>query len=281
MSDEERRDKEKAAFDEALSGYWEGAAFNGCDVVSTKLLCGDDELKWNDQDAIKEYFKVPVRDVHKYSELSDKCKSMFNHLDCHLNEIVFVRCQDLTCCGEWRSGSVKVSLAKNEYRLPAPDMSKYETYLHSLSESSFGFDYSFQPSVKMASLGKCEICPSFYFKSKTGKVRHVVMFHRRQKRTHPKKISCDTCGQIFSSMSCLNRYKKSAKHDTRSLSKETKKAKRRKTKQRTLNKALRQVESENSAIECIISKLENVVIEWVSCESCRKWYHSKWVPTLI
>ena len=72
------------------------------------------------------------------------------------------------------------------------------------------------------------------------------MFHRRQKRAHPNKISCDTCGQIFSSMSCLNRHKKSAKHDTRSMPKEIKQAKRRKTKQRTLNEALRQVESENN-----------------------------------
>ena len=90
LSDEERKDKEKAVFNEALrrlSGYWEGATFNGFGVVSTKVLCGDDELKWNDQDAIKEYFKVPVRDLHK---------SMFYHLDCHLNEIIFLRCQDLT-----------------------------------------------------------------------------------------------------------------------------------------------------------------------------------------
>ena len=72
------------------------------------------------------------------------------------------------------------------------------------------------------------------------------------------------------------------------MPKETKKAKRRKTKQRTLNEALRQVKSENSdeedveraAIECIISTLENAVIEWVSCESCRKWFQSKCVPTL-
>ena len=234
LSDEERKDKEKAVFNEALrrlSGYWEGSTFNSFGVIITKILCGDDELKWNDQDPIKEYFKAPVRDLHKYSELSKECKSMFNHLDPHLNEIAFVRCQDLTCYSEWRSSSVKESLAKNEYRLPAPNMSKqyegnYETYLHSLSESSLGFDHSLQPSVKIASLGKCEICPSFYFKLKTGKVRHVAMFHRRQKRAHPKKISSDTCGQMFSSMSCLNRHLKSAKHDTKSLSKETKKAKR-------------------------------------------------------
>ena len=100
------------------------------------------------------------------------------------------------------SSSAKESLAKNEYRLPALDMSKqyeghYENYLLSLSESSLGFDHSFQPSVKIASLGKCKNCPSFYFESKTGKVRHVAMFHRRQKRAHPKKDSCDTCGQMF------------------------------------------------------------------------------------
>ena len=111
-----------------------------------------------------------------------------------------------------------------------------------------------------------------------GKVRHVAMFHRRQKRAHPKKDSCDTCGQMFSSMSCLNWLKKSSKHDTRSLPKEMKKTERRKTKQGTPNEALHQVQSENSdkeedmecaAIEFIISALENAVIEWISCESCR------------
>ena len=39
-------------------------------------------------------------------------------------------------------------------------------------------------------------------------------------------------------------------------------------------------DSECAAIKCIISTLENVVMEWVSCESCRKWYHSKCVSTL-
>ena len=39
-------------------------------------------------------------------------------------------------------------------------------------------------------------------------------------------------------------------------------------------------EAECTAIECIISTLENVVIEWVSCESCCEWYHSKYIPML-
>ena len=113
------------------------------------------------------------------------------------------------------------------------------------------------------------------------------MFHRGQKKAHPEKISSGTCRQMFSSISCLNRHKKSAKHDSRSLPKETKKVKRRKTKQRTLNEALRQVESENSdeeedtecaALECFISTLGNVAIEGVSCESCHKCYHSKCSP---
>ena len=39
-------------------------------------------------------------------------------------------------------------------------------------------------------------------------------------------------------------------------------------------------DAECAAIKCIISILDNVVIEWVSCESCCKWYHSKCVPTL-
>ena len=88
--DEERKDKEKAVFDEALrrlSGYWEGATFNGFDVVSTKILCGDDELKWNDQGAIKEYFIAPVRDLHKYNELSNdvnQCSTIWTAISMRL-----------------------------------------------------------------------------------------------------------------------------------------------------------------------------------------------------
>ena len=114
-------------------------------------------------------------------------------------------------------------------------------------------------------------------KSKTGKVRVVAMFYRRQKRAHPKKITCDTCGQIFSSMSCLNRHKKSEKHDTRSLSKQTKKKPKDEKQNREHTnltkfyirwkvKKVTKKKMRNMLLS-IISLLESVVIEWVSCES--------------
>ena len=86
-----------------------------------------------------------------------------------------------------------------------------------------------------------------------------------------KRFHQTLAGRCFQPFHMLkSAHKQLAKHDTtRSLPKETKKAKRQKTKHRTLNEALatRQVESENSdekedaectAIECIISTLENL-----------------------
>ena len=85
-----------------------------------------------------------------------------------------------------------------------------------------------------------------------------------------KRFHLTLAGRCFQPCHMLkSAHKQLAKHDTRSLPKETKKAKRQKTKHRTLNEALatRQVESENSdekedvecaAIECIISTFENL-----------------------
>ena len=124
-----------------------------------------------------------------------------------------------------------------------------------------------------------------------------MMFHRRQKSTHLKDIKCTVCSKMFSSLSCLNRHKKPKKHNKRSLpanSNEVAKSKKRKeNNQRSINDILRQAkainyeersdeeeEEECAATEYVIHSLGNIVIIWVSCEICEKWFHSNCVPSL-
>ena len=93
-------------------------------------------------------------------------------------------------------------------------------------------------------------------------------------------------------MASLNRHKTKEGHNARKTaalvgsSKPPKKG-RRKTKQRTINEMLRQhqshvdleddIDSDEetpcSAANCRINSLDNVVINWVSYESCDRWYH--------
>ena len=124
-----------------------------------------------------------------------------------------------------------------------------------------------------------------------------MMFHRRQKSTHPKDIKCTVCSKMFSSLSCLSCHKKLEKHNKRSLSGNRNEAakfkKGKKNNQRSINDMLRQAkainheersdeeeEKECAAAECVIHFLENVVIIWVSCEICEEWFHSNCVPSL-
>ena len=67
----------------------------------------------------------------------------------------------------------------------------------SLSESSPGFNHSFQPSVKIASLGKCKTCPSFYFESKTGKFVMSLCFTGDKKELTLKRIHVTLAGRCF------------------------------------------------------------------------------------
>ena len=92
-------------------------------------------MKGGDYDQVKIYFKAPARDLHNYTSLTNECKSMLQHVDRHLSKVVFIKCNDALCCGEWKSTDIKTAFEKMKYRFPAPKLSKqynghYETYLN-------------------------------------------------------------------------------------------------------------------------------------------------------
>ena len=152
-----------------------------------------------------------------------------------------------------------------------------------------------------AGLSKCDFCPSFHFKSKTEKARHLSLFHRRQRKAHVEPThKFAVCGKAFASLASLNRHEKKINHTKQKTGvpqKSTLKpkktsnstgppAKKSKTKQSTMNDMLHQGKStrddedhanedqECAAESCIISSLVNLVINWISCESCEDWYHT-------
>ena len=302
LSDEDRKAKEFAVFDKAineLDHYWTDATFDGFNVTTKKIICGEDNLEWNDYDHVKEYFKASVRDLHNFGDLAAEYKKMLLHIDRHLNEISFIRCKDRSCCNPWRSTEVQEYFKPLSYRLPAPVFSKYsdghyDTFLQRMVDNVQQYGDYGQPTAMNASLGKCSFCPTYCFKSKTGKERHISMFHRRQKTTYVEaNVDCVVCGKIFTSVASLNRHKNIAKHTTRETGirkrsapvvETNQPAKKRKTKPRTINDMLRQmsrsvVERTDeddlcSADSCIIGSLKDPVITWLGCEKCKSWYHS-------
>ena len=84
------------------------------------------------------------------------------------------------------------------------------------------------PEDKSSGLGKCDICPSYLFSSKTEKQRHFSIFHHNEnyvqrKKKNPPNHRCTyitedetkECGFLFSSKKKLQHHKRAMDHSTR------------------------------------------------------------------
>ena len=227
LSASEIKEKEYAVFDKAISDLahcWENAEFNGYPVRVKAIICGEDKLKWGNYSTVKDFFKAPLIDLHKYKDLKNECKSMFRHLDRHSNEAVFIRYKDRSCCTEWQSSKLRDHLALFDFRLPAPVFGAFcdghlDTFLQRLKEKGNGPKYGDegQPTAVANRLEKCSICYSYKFqKSKTEQKRHVGMFHRRAKSAYKEPdFECLVCKKQFTSLAILNRHKTKEGHNVR------------------------------------------------------------------
>ena len=81
------------------------------------ILVGEDNLLFTGYDHVLACLMSPIRDVHKYSDLLLEFEQMHGHIDRHLNEVVFVKCENRSCCDEFRSKVAKEILGE-ERRLP-------------------------------------------------------------------------------------------------------------------------------------------------------------------
>ena len=144
---------------------------------------------------------------------------MHQHLDRHLNEIVFTKCEDRACCGEWRSEETLQHFENSQLHVnfPSPTQSKnaWDTTKHFFKGVP----------TKQDGPGSCQFgCKAYNFKSKTAKARHMSVFHQHQVKVAPglTPYKCDVagCGRVFQSLSSLNQHKTRA-HTARKNRKET------------------------------------------------------------
>ena len=230
LTTEQLAEKEKRLFDGALkevAGHWQGMYFAEHDVTVHVVNCGEDELTFDDYERVKAFLKIALRDAHQYADLRKEFMEMFSHIDRHLNEIVFIRCNVRRCCNEFRSGELKSYFVERaQMRLMAPTPSiQYKGHYKSFFEE-FDNEYPMvsdvgQPSAAKNDLGVCDKCPSYRFTSKTEKKRHDGLFHRRQKTTPmsatEKHFECkfSNCGELFGSQPSLSRHQLLSKHRKR------------------------------------------------------------------
>ena len=208
-----------------LKGYWKDAKFGSYPVVIDTVKCGEDELRWNDYDRVKTFFKSPLRDLHNFRDLSNECKKMFLHVDLHSKELVFMRYSDRSCCSDWRFEKLRDHLSMFQFKLPAPVFGTFcnghfDIFLQCIEKRGVGQNYGDeeQPTAVAKDLGKCVFCPNYSFSSKTEKERHIGMFHRRVKTSYKEPtFKCSTCSSTFRSPATLNRHKLKEGHNKREI----------------------------------------------------------------
>ena len=94
LSNEQIQEKEKIVFDKVLielqRAHWESSSFDGFDINISPVFCGEDDLIWNDYDEIKKFLRCPLNSLHQHTNLIIEFSNMFNHIDRHANEIVYI-----------------------------------------------------------------------------------------------------------------------------------------------------------------------------------------------
>ena len=300
VSAQEKKRKEKEVFDRAMksmeNGHWKSTSFDGYPVLTETVKCDEDELLYNDYERVKSFLKAPLREIHTFIDLQNEYQILLKHLDRHHNEIIFVKCTDVTCCGVFHSENIKSFLLKYNNRIPVPTKdTHHEGHFKTFLQMEKGSDYSYgddeQPSVVKNAIGKCEFCPNYSFTSKTEKNRHMSVFHRRRKTTvSSKEFTCNfnNCGKMFTSRSCLNRHKNQFEHKERNAPKDPRnKSRRNPTKRlRKINEVLAQFDSDEedssdddeedtcSANPCKIQDDNSQSdVAWIQCDVCESWFH--------
>ena len=212
MRKDECERKEAIVFHTAMAeckSYLENLKFNEHEISTKVIQTNNDKLIYDEYQRVKVFLSCPIRNTHKYSDLVQEFKKMFEHIDRHANETTFVKCQDRSCCEEWKSPHLKDFLSKFGMKLfdlsTTVTLGHYDTFLQSCLKKENVYGSSGQLSYETNYLRRCNFCPSYHFKSKTGK----------RAQPNPKNFMCAICQATYSSLSSLNRHKKNKTYKKR------------------------------------------------------------------
>ena len=76
--------KEYRVFDQAiedLEHYWTGSLFDGFEINPKRVICGVDNLEWDDFQQVKEFYKSPIRNLDQYCGLANESKDRHQHIN--------------------------------------------------------------------------------------------------------------------------------------------------------------------------------------------------------
>ena len=226
LTESEILKKEFEVFDSAIydiaEKHWQNMTFDEYPVDVEVVPRGDERLLFGDFHRVKECLKSPLRNLHGFSDIIKEFKEIHAHIDRHLNEIIFSKGNDRSCCSSFKSKMVQKFFDGNvkfQVRSESDVEGHYKTFIQEVSNTCKKFSDDGQPTREEKALGKCKMRPSFGFKSQSEKDRHVRMFHRRQKTTSISDGKCtcsfESCKRVFNSQPSLSRHQNKESHGKR------------------------------------------------------------------
>ena len=93
LSKDKCKRKEVIVFNTAMAeckAYWENVKFNDHEISTKVIQTNNNKLIYDNYERVKAFLSCPIRDIHKYSDLAQEFKKMFEHIDRHVNETTFV-----------------------------------------------------------------------------------------------------------------------------------------------------------------------------------------------
>ena len=276
LTESEILTKDFEVFDRAMydiaEKHWQHMTFDGYPIDIEVVPCGEKKLLFGDFHGVKECLKSPLQNLHKFSDIIKEFKEMHTHIDRHMNEIIFLSFNGRSCCLSFKSKKVQKFLDKNvKFQAPSESDVKghYKTFIQEVSNTCKKFSDEGQSTREEKALRKCEMCPSFGFKSQSGKDRHMRMFHCGQKNPNISdgKYTClfESCKRGFNSEPSLSRHQNTESHGKRhQLTQKSKVCKTHFTMDDSLGqRADRHDQDVCAAAECLIEKTESDKVLWV------------------
>ena len=161
--------------------------FDGNDTGSKPIFCGEDNLLFGDYEKVKSFLKCPVHDIYEYKDIFNEFKTMHEHMDTYLNEVIFVKCSNKTCCGDFHLQEIVEFFGGiDKVKFPSQTLSEDRkshctTLLEETVNENKKYGHVRQPSSQENDLGKCDHCTSCYFKCKTETKTYIGLPLRKNK----------------------------------------------------------------------------------------------------
>jgi hypothetical protein len=189
-------EKEVQVYDAAidnLNSYWNGQMFDGFPVVSKAVPCQNADVIYNDADDVELFHKSGIRKVvAEMSSLHQEHKFLTKHMDRRTYYVSFSKCSDKTC-DHCTSHPVRAANAVRYLRSaggmfsPRPSLwcpDHFCTFLESETLAALGKTTKadeFCNTRVSQGVGRCDLCPTFIFMSKTEREKHNTMCHQVRK----------------------------------------------------------------------------------------------------